>query len=424
MNNTQQIGFQERVQQNHGLVYDHSSLEHANQSSQFPGGCQMGICIDSSSAMEGGGSQQHNFGCGGHANSSSTIMSRIGSPSSAFYATERYMGFPQYEYQSGNPIVPSQQPENYDLQTPSYLSARDSFYFDTPEQDDPNLQSKHALQSDAKSHFCSNKNYSSDERSCKTPCNNFSEREHIFMLKRKLLSDFDNSDMRQPSIPFEGNRDLSSAARPGGGVSVTSGNSGSAISSKTRIRWTQDLHDRFVECVNRLGGAESNTESDTEANGLRGVDHLSCEKPFAEATPKAILKLMDSEGLTIFHVKSHLQKYRIAKYMPDSAEGNGTDMGHVVCNYLRYTSKSFDDLFATVTFLLQNSPGSVFITTHHNRSGHHLIEFLMAKRGLKPSYKASGLAAIVLNSERGEVWGIAPCNLGIMLYRFQSLYNG
>ncbi|THG09393.1 hypothetical protein TEA_022466 [Camellia sinensis var. sinensis] len=238
MNNTQQIGFQERVQQNHGLVYDYSSLEHANQSSQFPGGCQMGICIDSSSAMEGGGSQQHNFGCGGHANSSSTIMSRIGSPSSAFYATERYMGFPQYEYQSGNPIVPSQQPENYDLQTPSYLSARDSFYFDTPEQDDPNLQSKHALQSDAKSHFY----------------------------------------MRQPSIPFERNRDLShehlrqSAARPAGGVSVTSGNSGSAISSKTRIRWTQDLHDCFVECVNHLGGAERKSERKNNMNDAAQID--------------------------------------------------------------------------------------------------------------------------------------------------------
>lgn len=72
--------------------------------------------------------------------------------------------------------------------------------------------------------------------------------------------------------------------------------SGVAVSNKTRIRWTRDLHERFVESVNRLGGAE-------------------------KATPKGILELMDHHGLTIFHVKSHLQKYRIAKYIPDSAEG-------------------------------------------------------------------------------------------------------
>ncbi|KAG5534548.1 hypothetical protein RHGRI_022610 [Rhododendron griersonianum] len=83
----------------------------------------------------------------------------------------------------------------------------------------------------------------------------------------------------------------------------------------------------------------------------------------------------------------------------------------LMCMYLL----AFDDLFATVAFLLQNSPGSVFITTYHNRSGHHLIEFLMAKWGLKcmklldgfsfmPSTKASGLsgniqlAEIVLNT--------------------------
>lgn len=34
-----------------------------------------------------------------------------------------------------------------------------------------------------------------------------------------------------------------------------------------------------------------------------------------EATPKAILKLMDSEGLTIFHVKSHLQVHKKKKQM-------------------------------------------------------------------------------------------------------------
>ncbi|CAN8245452.1 unnamed protein product [Cochlearia groenlandica] len=82
-----------------------------------------------------------------------------------------------------------------------------------------------------------------------------------------------------------------------------------------------------------------------------------------------------------------------------------------------YDSSAFDDLFATVSFLLQSSPDAVFITTYHNRSGHHLIEFLMVKWGLKcvklldgfsflPSRKASVLSGniqlveIVLNSEK------------------------
>lgn len=30
--------------------------------------------------------------------------------------------------------------------------------------------------------------------------------------------------------------------------------------SKTRIRWTRHLHNRFVECVEFLGGAESNAK--------------------------------------------------------------------------------------------------------------------------------------------------------------------
>ncbi|KAJ6425047.1 hypothetical protein OIU84_025756 [Salix udensis] len=57
--------------------------------------------------------------------------------------------------------------------------------------------------------------------------------------------------------------------------------SGATIESKRRVRWTRDLHKRFVESVNRLGGAQ-------------------------KATPKGILKEMDVHGLTIFHVKKSL----------------------------------------------------------------------------------------------------------------------
>lgn len=30
-----------------------------------------------------------------------------------------------------------------------------------------------------------------------------------------------------------------------------------AAKHKTRIRWTEDLHKKFIECVDRLGGAKS-----------------------------------------------------------------------------------------------------------------------------------------------------------------------
>ncbi|PWA45861.1 myb-like HTH transcriptional regulator family protein [Artemisia annua] len=62
-----------------------------------------------------------------------------------------------------------------------------------------------------------------------------------------------------------------------------------------RLRWTNDLHLRFGQTVERLGGQD-------------------------RATPKMVLQLMNIKGLHIAHVKNHLQMYRGKKF-DDASQG-------------------------------------------------------------------------------------------------------
>ncbi|XP_075516130.1 myb family transcription factor APL-like isoform X2 [Primulina tabacum] len=78
------------------------------------------------------------------------------------------------------------------------------------------------------------------------------------------------------------------------------------VRSKTpRLRWTPDLHLRFLQAVERLGGQE-------------------------RATPKLVLQLMNMKGLNIAHVKSHLQMHRSKKFEELNYQGMANEGGLLV----------------------------------------------------------------------------------------------
>lgn len=200
--NDQKIDSQE-PSQNYGLIRD-SSSGFANRSSQLIGLKQPRHITCFEPQTMGGRSQQQ---CVGPAKPSSTIMSRFESPASAFYATERCMGFPQYEGQVGKPSFSSQFSRAHDSQFPSYQASGEDFSSDLAHQDDSNFDIRNTLQAIVKSQFPGNQYYGSSERSYKISSSNSPGCKLLPAERNKLLGDSATYGGSQLLIPFKGNQD-------------------------------------------------------------------------------------------------------------------------------------------------------------------------------------------------------------------------
>ncbi|KAG6629049.1 hypothetical protein CIPAW_14G056500 [Carya illinoinensis] len=121
----------------------------------------------------------------------------------------------------------------------------------------------------------------------------------------KVKSSSDRSDQDKGSAGDDESKTKNSASSSNSIVEETE-KSGSCIrvrpyarSKVPRLRWTPDLHRCFVQAVERLGGQE-------------------------RATPKLVLQVMNTKGLSIAHVKSHLQvKHEFAMYRSKKVDDQG-----------------------------------------------------------------------------------------------------
>ncbi|XP_027186622.1 uncharacterized protein [Cicer arietinum] len=130
-------------------------------------------------------------------------------------------------------------------------------------------------------------------------------------------------------------------------------------SKMPRLRWTPDLHRCFVHAVHRLGGED-------------------------RATPKLVLQLMNVKGLTISHVKSHLQMYRSMKHeqMNEAARKNNMALlGSTESSSAVVPSCGTEDLARTQTQRNGYEPESsynnesIIIGDGHNQKMHTYIIF-------------------------------------------------
>ncbi|KAI3444951.1 hypothetical protein Pfo_001616 [Paulownia fortunei] len=183
-----------------------------------------------------------------------------------------------------------------------------------PDKNDDNFQSGDSLESLIQSCFFANQGLMLQHKSIMFPGESVPEYKHILSQQNKSISESLSNLSHYTLLSFEKNlsvenyqsskSQLEKQPQVSSPALVASPNVVSekvATMNRRRVRWTKDLHKKFVRSVDLLGGAK-------------------------KATPKGILNLMNCDGLTIFHVKSHLQKYRVAQLMSETTKGNAEQL--------------------------------------------------------------------------------------------------
>ncbi|XP_021681741.2 two-component response regulator EHD1 isoform X4 [Hevea brasiliensis] len=93
--------------------------------------------------------------------------------------------------------------------------------------------------------------------------------------------------------------------------------------STPRLRWTSKLHKCFIKAVRQLGGPR-------------------------RATPKVVQQIMKIRGLTLYHVKGHLQKYQRSLYLMRGSwtSKNGAAVMYMLMSRARAKQKLMEEMLA------------------------------------------------------------------------------
>ncbi|KQJ94199.1 uncharacterized protein LOC104583488 [Brachypodium distachyon] len=127
-----------------------------------------------------------------------------------------------------------------------------------------------------------------------------------------------------------------------------------------RLRWTPDLHMAFIHAVERLGGQE-------------------------RATPKLVLQMMNVRGLSIAHVKSHLQMYRSKKLDHDGRQIRGSAISSVFSPMDFHSMRGdrrFHDMYLQRSAGLSSRPeqyGSFFAASRSGETSSRLYGILQGR---------------------------------------------